>query len=69
MSATLTGVDDDLEDDGETVVVSATHNGVPFGDRRTVTIEDDDDPEVTVSFSQKPSTGRLKAATSMWRSR
>ena len=52
VSATLTGVDDDLDDDGETVVVSATHNGVPFGDRRTVTIEDDDDPEVTVSFSQ-----------------
>ena len=50
--ATLTGVDDDLDEDGETVVISATHNGMAFGDRRTVTIEDDDDPEVTVSFSQ-----------------
>ena len=46
VSATLTGVDDDLDDDGETVVVSATHNGVAFGDRRTVSIQDDDDPEV-----------------------
>ena len=52
VSATLTGVDDDLDDDDETVVISATHNGVPFGDRRTVTIEDDDDPEVTVSFAR-----------------
>ena len=52
VSATVTGVDDDLDDDGETVVVSATHNGAAFGDPRTVTIEDDDDPEVTVSFSQ-----------------
>ena len=52
MSATLTGVDDDLDDDGETVVVSGTHNGAAFGDRRTVAIEDDDDPEVTVSFAQ-----------------
>ena len=52
VTATLTGVDDDLDDDGETVVVSGTHNGVAFGDRRTVTVEDDDDPEVTVSFAQ-----------------
>ena len=52
VSATLTGMDDDLDDDDETVVISGTHNGVAFGDRRTVTIEDDDDPEVTVSFAQ-----------------
>ena len=52
VTATLTGVDDDLDDDGETVVISGTHNGVAFGDRRTVTVEDDDDPEVTVSFAQ-----------------
>ena len=52
VTATLAGVDDDLDDDGETVVISGTHNGVAFGDRRTVTIEDDDDPEVTVSFAQ-----------------
>ena len=52
VTATLTGVDDEFDDDAETVVISATHNGVAFGDRRTVTIEDDDDPEVTVSFSQ-----------------
>ena len=52
VSATLTGVDDDLDDDGETVVVSATHNGMTLGDRRTVAIDDDDDPEVTVGFSQ-----------------
>ena len=52
VTATLTGMDDDLDDDGETVVISGTHNGVAFGDRRTVTIEDDDDPEVTVSFAQ-----------------
>ena len=52
VSATLTGVDDDVDDDDETVVVWGTHNAVAFGDRRTVTIDDDDDPEVTVSFSQ-----------------
>ena len=52
VTATLTGVDDEFDDDEETVVISATHNGVAFGDRRTVTIEDDDDPEVTVSFAQ-----------------
>ena len=52
VTATLTGVDDDLDDDGESVVISGTHNGVAFGDRQTVTVEDDDDPEVTVSFAQ-----------------
>ena len=52
VTATVTGVDDSLDDDGETVVVSGTHNGLAFGDRRTLTIEDDDDPEVTVSFAQ-----------------
>ena len=52
VTATVTGLDDSLDDDDETIEISGTHNGVAFGDRRTVTIEDDDDPEVTVSFAQ-----------------
>ena len=52
VSATLTGVDDDIDDDGETVIVWGIHNGATVGPRRTLTIADDDDPQVTVSFAQ-----------------
>ena len=52
VSTTLTGVDDTVDDDDETIVISASHDGTDLGQRRTVTIEDDDDPEVTVRFAQ-----------------
>ena len=52
VSTTLTGVDDTVDDDDETIVISASHDGSDLGQRRTVTIDDDDDPEVTVSFRQ-----------------
>ena len=52
VSTTLTGVDDTIDDDDETIVISASHDGRDLGQRHTVTIDDDDDPEVTVSFRQ-----------------
>ena len=48
VSAALTGVDDDIDDDAETVVITAAVGGAGLGQRRTVTIEDDDDPELAV---------------------
>ncbi len=50
VSATLTGRDDDLDDDDETIEITGSRGGVAFGSRQVVTIEDDDWPELTVTF-------------------
>ena len=52
VSATVTGVDDSLDDDGETIEITGSRNGVAFGSRQTIAIEDDDWPELTVTFRQ-----------------
>ena len=52
VTATLTGVDDSLDDDDETIEITGSRNGVAFGSRQTVAIEDDDWPELTVRFRQ-----------------
>ena len=49
VTATLTALDDDVFEGGETVVISGLHDGAPFGIARTVTITDDEAaPEVTL---------------------
>ena len=52
VTATVEGIDDDLDDDDETIEITGTRNGSAFGSRRTVTIIDDDWPELTVRFPQ-----------------
>ena len=44
VTATLTGVDDELDEDAETIEISGTVGGAGFGSTRTVAIADDDDP-------------------------
>ncbi len=49
VTATLTALDDDVFEGGETVLISGLHDGAPFGIVRTVTITDDEAaPEVTL---------------------
>ena len=50
VTATVTGVDDTLDDDDETIEITASRGGTAFGARQTVTISDDDWPELTVTF-------------------
>ncbi len=52
VSATVTGLDDNLDDDDETIEITGSRNGVAFGSRQTIAIEDDDWPELTVTFRQ-----------------
>ena len=52
VTATVTGVDDSLDDDDETIEVSGSRNGVAFGSTQTIAIEDDDWPVLTVTFRQ-----------------
>ena len=52
VTATVTGVDDSLDDDDETIEITGSRNGVVFGSRQTIAIEDDDWPELTVTFRQ-----------------
>ena len=52
VTATVTGVDDDFDDDDEAIEITGSRNGVAFGSRQTVAIADDDWPELTVTFRQ-----------------
>ena len=52
VTATVTGLDDSLDDDDETVEITGSRNGVAFGSRQTIAIDDDDWPELTVTFRQ-----------------
>ena len=52
VTATVTGVDDSLDDDDETIEITGSRGGVAFGSRQVVTIEDDDWPALTVTFRQ-----------------
>ena len=50
VSATVTGLDDSLDDDGETIEITGSRNGTAFGSTQTIAIEDDDWPVLTVTF-------------------
>ena len=52
VTATVTGVDDSLDDDDEAIEITGSRNGVAFGSRQTIAIDDDDWPELTVTFRQ-----------------
>ena len=52
VTATVTALDDNLDDDDEIIEITGSRDGVAFGSRRTLAIEDDDWPELTVTFRQ-----------------
>ena len=52
VTATVTALDDNLDDDDETIEITGSRDGVAFGSRQTIAIEDDDWPELTVTFRQ-----------------
>ena len=52
VSATVTGMDDSLDDDDEAIEITGSRNGVAFGSRQTIAIDDDDWPVLTVTFRQ-----------------
>ena len=70
VTATVTALDDDVFEGGETVLISGLHNGEAFGIGRTVTIDDDEAvPEVTLvlnpdSIDENGGVGRVTATLS-----
>ena len=52
VTATVTGVDDSLDDDDEAIEITGSRNSVAFGTRQTIAIDDDDWPALTVTFRQ-----------------
>ena len=52
VETTLTGVDDIIDDDAETILIDGMRAGAGFGTRRTVTIDDDDAAPVLVFTAQ-----------------
>ena len=53
VTATVTAVQDTIDDDDETVLITATHNTVTIGTQQTVTITDDDAaPTLSVAVNQ-----------------
>ena len=55
VTATVTAVQDTIDDDDETVLITATHNSVAIGTQQTVTITDDD-AAPTLSVAVGPDT-------------
>ena len=55
VTATITGVDDIIDDDAETILIDGLHAGARFGTRQTVTITDDDAAPVLV-FTAQPAS-------------
>ena len=47
VTATITAVNDAVDDDDETILVTAMLDGAQIGDRQTITITDDDEPVST----------------------
>ena len=52
MTATVTGIDDTLDDDDDAIEITGSRNGVAFGSRQTIAVEGDDWQELTVTFRQ-----------------
>ena len=57
VTATLTALDDDVFEGGETVLISGLHDGAPFGIARTVTITDDEAAPVVTLVLEPASIG------------
>ncbi len=51
VETTVTAVDDAIDDDAETILVTARHGGGTIGAERTITIDDDDDGPVIQTAS------------------
>ena len=52
VTATITAIDDNLDDDAETIVLGALLDGAALGDEQTVTITDDEGtPQVTLTLT------------------
>ena len=51
VTTTVTAVDDAVDDDDETIEVTATHNGSPVGTLQQITITDDDTTELTLAVN------------------
>ena len=52
VSATVTGVNDSLDDDDEAIEITGSRNSVAFGSTQTISVVDDDWPVLTVTFRQ-----------------
>ncbi len=52
VTATVTAVDDSLDDDDEAIEITGSRNSVALGSRQTIAIDDDDWPVLTVTFRQ-----------------
>ena len=55
VTATVTGVDDRIDDDAETILIDGSRAGAGFATRQTVTIDDDDAAPVLVLTAQPAS--------------
>ena len=54
VTATITAVDDTLDDDDETILVTASHDGATIGEPQTITITDDDTQLPNTSLTPSP---------------
>ena len=61
----VTAVQDKIDDDGETVLIDASHNGNAVGTRQTVTITDDDDPPVPTFTVSSASIGEASGTSTI----
>ena len=55
VTATVASVDDDIDDDAETIVIGALLDGVALGAAQTVTIDDDEGPPLVTLLLTPPS--------------
>ena len=61
-TTTVTAVQDIIDDDGETVLITASHNSTTIGSQQTVTITDDDATPTlafTISLATLPEAGEV----------
>ena len=63
VTATVTAVQDAIDDDAETVVITASHNSATIGTSQTITITDDDDAPA-LSIAVDPASIAEAAGTS-----
>ena len=62
VTATITAVDDDRDDDGETIVLAAEYEGATVGTAQTITITDDDDAPALALSSLVIATSNSRTA-------
>ena len=56
VTTTVTAVQDSIDDDAETVIITASHDGGTIGTAQTITITDDDDDLPGLTLSVAPAT-------------